>query len=65
MRWTIYGINNSSYYDVRACDVAFNAADKNEIVKAYRKEFDLVQIDRESKTGNLVKQEFFKYKRGF
>lgn len=63
MRWTIYGINNSSYFDVRACEVAFSAKEKNEIVKAYREEFDLVDIDRESKDGNITKSNYASYKR--
>ena len=63
MRWLIYGIENSNYYDVRCCEVAFTASEKKDIIKALRKEFPLVEVDRESKNGNIQKESYDGYKR--
>lgn len=58
MRWMIYGIDNSHYYDVRCCEVAFTASEKKEIIKAFKKEFPLIEVERESKNGNIRKESY-------
>lgn len=58
MRWIIYGIENGCYYDVRCCEVAFTASEKKDIIKAFRKEFPLIEVERESKNGNIRKESY-------
>lgn len=46
-KYTIYGINNTEFYDVRRCDFAYTEQERDEIVADFEKEFPLVQVDEE------------------
>lgn len=46
-KFTIYGINNTDFYDVRDCDFAYSEEEKNEIVAAFEKKFPHVEVEEE------------------
>lgn len=58
MKWVIYGIDNSHYYDVRSCDVVFTASEKKEVIKVLKKEVPLIEVDRYSQNGNIRKESY-------
>lgn len=58
MKWVIYGVDNTNDYDIITCDVVFTASEKKEVIKVLKEEVPLIEVDRYSKNGNILKERY-------